>query len=131
MREIKFRAWDKIHDKMVDWDLIIKHCDRFSLLNDKNYIFMQYTGLQDKNDKDIYEGDILSPNNREVLWKSNTRIGTVFDCAGWYTRAYKTTMRPEELGCFTFGITQAEVSEVVGNLYEHPELLNHPPKKEE
>lgn len=60
MREIKFRAWDKREKRMCapyDGDFIRWHAPS----NWKDcYELMQFTGLQDKNGKDIYEGDIIS-----------------------------------------------------------------------
>ena len=113
-REIKFRAWDKQEGKMYEWEnfgfgrrdlylnwnRVIGDPDRFNI--------MQFTGLKDKNGKEIYEEDILRIGEgliREVYWdEDNSRWGM----------KDQTTFGP---------IIFERWAEVIGNIYENPELL--------
>lgn len=113
-REIKFRAWDKKRKEMIYGGYPKPDGYYYAPLTptaETMWIrveLMQYTGLKDKNGKEIYEGDILRYNNsyettpqylKAVEWR--TVKGAV---PGWN---------------FTIGSNFA----VTGNIYENPELL--------
>lgn len=104
MREIKFRAWDKEQKKMLD-DVSTWTDDFTGML----IALMQYTGLKDKNGKEIYEGDI-------VKYKNDKPDKVIFENGGFMTsRFYHRTPN-------NWKILLDEL-EVIGNIYENPELL--------
>ncbi len=123
MREIKFRAWcEKALRKMIKPDDI--YFDEFNCINDQfcndDYIFMQYTGLKDKNGKEIYEGDILNCFN---VWDEYSVNGKLKWC-GYYPAFDVITKNGGHLeeDCHCFTSDQWEF-EIIGNIYENPELL--------
>jgi uncharacterized phage protein (TIGR01671 family) len=126
-RPIKFRFWGDFGDFNEEADTCEKEMlygDRFhffdhapinNLFADKRFVVMQFTGLLDKNGKEIYEGDILKINLYNDEWKTKVRtyLGRlIIDVQGydWNTTA------------LSFLDDEAE-TEVIGNIYENPELL--------
>lgn len=115
MREIKFRAWSPSDKRMVPYEdmLLYDHGTEpvsfvMNLRGEPyDYRYMQYTGLTDKNGKEIYEGDIvrLTLDNQNGVIKYKDAMFYVeweFDTA---------------LNGITGGL------EVIGNIYSNPELL--------
>ena len=114
----KFRVWNKENKKLYDWDFLEKTKGENTFFwvmhqaqNDcKHNILMQCTGLKDKNGKLIYEGDIIQENWHKYILE-------------WGNGAYviKDIKRGTSY-MFTSGICKHK-SEVIGNIYENPELL--------
>jgi uncharacterized phage protein (TIGR01671 family) len=113
MREIKFRAWDKLNEEMATVDCFdnnhvgIKLKRGYATAPRKDCVLMQYTGLKDKNGKEIYEGDIVfetGNGKRTIKW--------IKEIAGFGFRS-KTGITPLYNNFF----------EVIGNIYENPNLL--------
>tara|TARA_R110000764_G_scaffold236361_2_gene331464 strand:- start:151 stop:501 length:351 start_codon:yes stop_codon:yes gene_type:complete len=113
MREIKFRQFCTNEDS-VDYGMHYRNVFQGSLIRDGGWDIMQYTGLKDKNGKEIYEGDIvevcalhpLEPVfTTEVKWNT----GSFTASKG---RLYRTLAHWAQDGI-----------EVIGNIHENPELL--------
>jgi len=128
MREIKFRAWDKKKEQMANvikidfenWSdikgLTLLECkNKKYWMPQDDVIFMQYTGLKDKNGKEIYEGDI-------VLMEVNQLKGIIKFLNGGFK--IDDGDIPLPLG----GFEEGEI-EVIGNIYENPELLENNKKE--
>jgi len=113
MREIKFRAWDKENKVMMDWE-DIKYIDLDTL--QKSSILMQYTGLKDKNSKEIYEGDIV--HVEAVAYGRNMKAVVI-----WKNGGFMLKWEDEYESYIQDWAKDLAESEVIGNIYENPELL--------
>ena len=121
MRENKFRAWHKgkkIMGEMLGIDILHKEIffsnedvDCYEHTDFKDIELMQYTGLKDKNNKEIYEGDIVTLHNSKYKVIFNSKE------AGFVLRDDEFEMN------IPFTNNNNKRMEVIGNIYENPELL--------
>jgi uncharacterized phage protein (TIGR01671 family) len=140
MREIKFRAWDLVTKTMKEVrGIFYFRGDELKMVNiteNRRFEFMQFTGLKDSKGKEIYEGDIVrfyeqgyDPNEPDeeriepetttvlIYWNENGKCLAIdwdyedsrFAPVGW---GYEWILNSE-----------FDYHEVIGNIYENPELL--------
>jgi uncharacterized phage protein (TIGR01671 family) len=148
MRDIKFRVWLVEDKKMINfcrgegrydyaliWHEPVK-VDRPALyrnsclVQDQEYMVMEYTGLKDKDGKEIYEGDIIQYNfpqgaYAEVkfgAWDNNLMWDEHEFGYGWYVEG--NNLRPTYLDDRPLYYDKKELSiTVIGNKYEQPKLM--------
>lgn len=118
MRPIKFRFWSKEFGKILEvFKLNIEmgmvfiriDADDWKWCHLKDGVLMQFTGLIDKNGKEIYEGDILKHDlwgNCQIIWEHGMFRGQSKD----------------ENYDFTLADYQRDRQRIIGNIYENPEL---------
>ena len=122
MREIKFRVWCKQVEEMHTVEKMGFNEDGLWYVEDKDHdsqppyfvgsddwTLMQYTGLKDKNGREIYEGDIV-----KCFVKGDSKVIFKYGCFCLESLRYKNITA----FCDIFG-----EMEVIGNIYEHSHLL--------
>lgn len=124
VREIKFRAWDKRMQKMIYPNV----CNRwvgaehsyypiviesYEIAHPFDFDLMQFTGLRDKNGKEIYEGDIVTTGT-----DSPRTIVVMYDEE---KAAFNSLERGEPL--WIYGRANDAQREVIGNIHENPEMV--------
>jgi len=109
-RLIKFRVWDFYQKKFI-LDIEPGPVRGFNTKTG-NFCYQQYTGLQDKNGRDIYEGDILTfmRFKTQIYWFDGfiMSLKTLTDARFGYPK-------------LSFGLAKSEA--ILGNIFENPELL--------
>ena len=124
MREYKFKAWDKRNKKWVEAGqsllgyLIAWISDyKFEILGRGDYEIVQYTGLKDRNDKEIYEGDIVIP---QTFTNAKYRVYWSQERLQW--SIINTSNVSKESGRAL--INNSTLYEVIGNIYENPDMID-------
>ena len=137
MREISFRAWDgkEMYDNfrplwsdnsgitypannggLIEYDdsLDSEECD---------LKVMQFTGLMDKNETKIYEGDIIKVYNDRYDEDDKHFLEETITTVKWGDRGYLEIQLPKTKGWVPLHWYQKRKHEVIGNIWENPELL--------
>ncbi|HDR5272581.1 hypothetical protein E8M24_31580 [Bacillus thuringiensis] len=114
MREIKFRAWDKELKQFSDMALNYKIAD-INYYTD--YEWMQYTGLKDKNGKEICEGDIVRVN--KLTFENSGPLPENL-VVKFYNGMFQLFRDDEYL--YGLHLMYIEDGEVIGNIYENQNL---------
>lgn len=148
-RELKFRAWTKAGSMVYNvvpwhWDFVIDTMShkciesngegilgsggtkgRFEVPGIAHEAIMQFTGLHDKNGREIYEGDVLLGSHMDAV-DGNSEVcyidGMLSLRVGDRVRPFSTTERTRAGWCLAGRGTYGSI-EVIGNIYEHPELI--------
>lgn len=137
MRDLKFRAWDGKEMKLA-FDL--SQNPKYWWEGNKDFPLMQYTGLKDKNGREIYEGDIVKCDNFMNKYDAVVKFGDYKQdnsageyvsamCTGFYAEATDPDLYTEwDIRVVpeyeeTTSLQTYESVEIIGNIYENPELL--------
>ncbi|KAF6564516.1 hypothetical protein G9G63_10260 [Paenibacillus sp. EKM202P] len=134
-RPIKFRAWD-VFVKEMDYEVTIDPEGKVAAFNpldgqyvrgfsDDEKVIMQYTGLKDRNGKEIYEGDVIPP---DYALRQNEVAIICYDSNQARFKAVPLSLYKANAG--NGGWTGFEVTRhcsIIGNIYENPSLLEDTP----
>jgi uncharacterized phage protein (TIGR01671 family) len=156
-REIKFRAWDSKDRKWL-FGYELPNLGGFSLIGEtilmgefaslplqkllEDVVIMQYTGLKDKNGKEIYEGDIIVHERKSRPHSKQAKTADVICKVEWFdgvsdaenkTNPSSFNQQPQfiahpidrtsEAGRWGYNWSPFHNCEIIGNIYDNPELL--------
>jgi len=121
MRELKFRVYIPDHDRLEYFDLNnFDYSDRY--LNDSEHPVQQYTGVKDKNNKEIYEGDIV-----KTIYANDSCLNLGIVIYHVETGTYRIKTSKQLLPIVTYRFIEDKpqgllrvAEEVIGNIYDLP-----------
>ena len=124
MREIKFRLWDTIEKKWRDEPFgvlgngtVVGYA--FIVLHESRYKLVQYTGLKDKNGKEIWEGDVVRMRGL-ITGHFEPMIGYVY----YEPPSFQViAIEPKDVEGKGRSLDERNSNEIIGNIYENPKLL--------
>lgn len=123
MRELKFRVWNLWLRKMYSYEGLekntiditkMKFVQGIFLPNSEGNKVMQYTGIKDINNKEIYEGDIVEIYPMDLFENTVFKGEVKFSDGSWIV--------DNEKDC-KYLFTETDENKVIGNIYENEELL--------
>lgn len=129
-RALRFRAWDSDLGRFVEPEEIMEQviptiATEYGFELRSKFVLLQYTGLKDKNMVEIYEGDILldDMNGLGIVRFGKLPLDKAGDCVCSYLAFYVECKGQIGRSPFYECTEIGDWMKVIGNIYEHPDLL--------
>ena len=119
-REIKFRIWSKSEKRWIDPEFY--HCINSLFVCDDDYVFQQYTGVKDKNGKEIYEGDVITQSvqgfviDKFVILKTTGEVFYSLDNTAFMVKTITSRNAKPKFPL----VNHNGNNEVIANIFENP-----------